>query len=409
MKKTDFELNPPLKTSCPLKLSTVVNLVGLVEATPIAIVENAQFRHNYRNVEATSSKDEEDEEFYSPKELLNGNESSIGTESASKRAFVAVEVGNFNGSATNSSSTYSSWVTGSEFAYLIQSVSLSISSTISLSPRNSMLKSPDLIEIQMATTLMQTTMALKPAPNGLVLRESRSPSLSSSSSSEIMTSELAPSQGWIQDREISDNRSMAESKSGPEKEVKAPNVFERAKEEIAAVFHHEKHSNHHHKETHGLRNDLDENTSMGDVKAPNAFERAKEEIEAIVEAIRHKKESKSHGSSSYSEKRNSDSVDHLESKKPDFSSEKDVKAPNFIEQKKEDIESLMHKGKSPHHHHKETHGRSDDIDESTPISKVKGPNVLERAKEEIEALIGTIHPKKDSDNAVSSPKKEVAV
>ncbi|CAA3013970.1 Hypothetical predicted protein [Olea europaea subsp. europaea] len=197
---------------------------------------------------------------------------------------------------------------------------------------------------------------------------------------------------------------MAESRSSPEKEVKAPNVFERAKEELTAVFHHMKLPNHHRKETHGLRNDLDESTSMGDVKAPNAFERAKGEIEAIVEAIHRKKESKSNGSSSYSENRNSGSVDHLESKKPEFSSE-NGKAPNHIDPKKEEIESLMHKGK-PHHHHKETHGRSDDIDESAPISKVKGPNVFERAKEEIEALIGTIHPKKDSDNAVSSPKKK---
>ncbi|KAL2501232.1 hypothetical protein Fot_35080 [Forsythia ovata] len=104
--------------------------------------------------------------------------------------------------------------------------------------------------------------------------------------------------------------------------------------------------------------------------------------------------------------RASAAVDHLESKKPEFPSEKDVKALNLIERAKEEIESLMHKGKSPHHHHKETHGRSDDIDESTPISEVKGPNVFERAKEEIEALIETIRPKKDSNKAASSPKKE---
>ncbi|WOK99860.1 hypothetical protein Cni_G08572 [Canna indica] len=45
-------------------------------------------------------------------------------------------------------------------------------------------------------------------------------------------------------------------------------------------------------------------------------------------------------------------------------------------------------------HDWETHGKSNDIDESTPIEKVKGPNVFERAKEEIEALIETIHPNK---------------
>ncbi|CAI9782651.1 unnamed protein product [Fraxinus pennsylvanica] len=197
---------------------------------------------------------------------------------------------------------------------------------------------------------------------------------------------------------------MAESRSSPEKDVKAPSVFDRAKEEIVAVFHHEKIPNHRHKETHGLRSDLNEDTSMSDVKAPNAFERAKEEIEAIVEAIHPKKESKSYCSSSHGEKRNSGSVDHLESKKPELPSEKDVNGPNLFERAKEEIESLMYKGESPHHHHKETHGRSDDIDESTPISAVKGPNVFERAKEEIEALIETIHPKKDSGTAVSSPK-----
>lgn len=64
--------------------------------------------------------------------------------------------------------------------------------------------------------------------------------------------------------------------------------------------------------------------------------------------------------------------------------------PNLIEKAKEGMEP---------HHHKETHGRSDDIDASTPISAVKAPNVFERAKEEFEALIETIHPKKDSGGA----------
>lgn len=82
---------------------------------------------------------------------------------------------------------------------------------------------------------------------------------------------------------------------------------------------------------------------------------------------------------------------------------------------KDDFKAASHTVKvqgetAPHgqkpHHHKETHGTSYDIDENTPISQVKGPNVFERAREEIEALIQTIHPKKDSGNGVSSPKKE---
>ncbi|CAA2946302.1 formin 1 [Olea europaea subsp. europaea] len=152
------------------------------ELHPLPPLKTHSFRHNYRNTEAASSKDDEDEEFYSPKGSLNGRESSIGTGSASRRAFAAVEVGNFNGSTSNSSSTYSSSVTGSGSASPVRSVSLSVSPAISLSPRNSILKSPDLIEIQMAPAQMQTTMASESAHSGLVLRESASPSPPSSSS-----------------------------------------------------------------------------------------------------------------------------------------------------------------------------------------------------------------------------------
>ncbi|KAJ1704571.1 hypothetical protein LUZ63_004350 [Rhynchospora breviuscula] len=42
-------------------------------------------------------------------------------------------------------------------------------------------------------------------------------------------------------------------------------------------------------------------------------------------------------------------------------------------------------------HDKETHGRSEDIDENTSLEKVKAPNLIERAKEEVEALVGAIH------------------
>ncbi|KAF7136164.1 hypothetical protein RHSIM_Rhsim08G0235200 [Rhododendron simsii] len=75
------------------------------------------------------------------------------------------------------------------------------------------------------------------------------------------------------------------------------------------------------------------------------------------------------------------------------SSEKDVKAPNLSGRAKEEIEAIAHSEKSPQHH-KETHGRSDDIDEDTPVDEVKGPNVFERVKEEVEALVQAILPKK---------------
>lgn len=67
-------------------------------------------------------------------------------------------------------------------------------------------------------------------------------------------------------------------------------------------------------------------------------------------------------------------------------------APSSTAKAKEEIESPKHKP----HHHKETHGRSGGINESTSVNEVKAPNVFERAKEEFEALIETIHPKKDS-------------
>lgn len=66
--------------------------------------------------------------------------------------------------------------------------------------------------------------------------------------------------------------------------------MEKAKEKIGKMLHHEKSSPHHHKETHGMSNDIDENTSIDEVKAPNVFERAKEEIEAVLQTVHPKKE-----------------------------------------------------------------------------------------------------------------------
>uniref|UniRef100_A0A0E0M0D8 Uncharacterized protein n=1 Tax=Oryza punctata TaxID=4537 RepID=A0A0E0M0D8_ORYPU len=100
--------------------------------------------------------------------------------------------------------------------------------------------------------------------------------------------------------------------------VKAPNLFERAKEEVEALVGavHDKmehnsspHGNNadlhkdskddskvaankmetHKNETHGTSDDINENTPVEKVKGPNVFERAKEEIEAIVEAFNPKK------------------------------------------------------------------------------------------------------------------------
>ncbi|KAF8049820.1 hypothetical protein N665_2112s0005 [Sinapis alba] len=71
-----------------------------------------------------------------------------------------------------------------------------------------------------------------------------------------------------------------------EKTIRAPNVLERVKEEIEAIgHHHEKSRSHHHKETHGTSDDIDQNTSVDDVKGPGLFERVKEEVEAIVNVV----------------------------------------------------------------------------------------------------------------------------
>ncbi|KAJ1420326.1 putative plant/F1L3-4 protein [Sesbania bispinosa] len=92
----------------------------------------------------------------------------------------------------------------------------------------------------------------------------------------------------------------------------------------------------------------------------------------------------------------------MEPKPKDSLSENDVKAPNLLERAKEEIEAVFHHN-SPHHH-KETHGRSDDIDEGTPVNEIKAPNMFERVKEEIEAVVEAIHPKKESDTH-DSPSK----
>ncbi|KAH0888856.1 hypothetical protein HID58_051285 [Brassica napus] len=112
-----------------------------------------------------------------------------------------------------------------------------------------------------------------------------------------------------------------------ESKVKAPNMFERAKEEFDAVvgavhqrksskdesdqmeFKSEKPEDENKKpnmmrkakeEIKSLSDDIDENTHVDEVKAPNVFERAKEEIEAVIDTI-HSKKKETDGS--YSPKR----------------------------------------------------------------------------------------------------------
>ncbi|KAK1377771.1 hypothetical protein POM88_024515 [Heracleum sosnowskyi] len=138
----------------------------------------------------------------------------------------------------------------------------------------------------------------------------------------------------------------------------------------------------HRRETHGMSDDFDANTSISDFKGPNVFERAKEEFEALIDTIHPKKESSGLASAG-----------------------KNNMEPPKVKVKKEQKEGAD-RLKSPHKHRKETHGMSSDFDANTPISDFKGPNVFVRAKEEFEALIDTIHPKKESSSRVPSPKKK---
>ncbi|CAE5957762.1 unnamed protein product [Arabidopsis arenosa] len=62
---------------------------------------------------------------------------------------------------------------------------------------------------------------------------------------------------------------------------------------------------------------------------------------------------------------------------------------NVIGSSKEEKESMFHG--------KETHGRSEDIDEKTKVDDVKGPGVLGRMKEEMEAIVDAVTPNKSSD------------
>ncbi|KAK4440944.1 Formin-like protein 1 [Sesamum alatum] len=157
------------------------------ELRPLPPLNTQQgFRQNFRsNAEVVSSKDDESEEFYSPKGSINGRESSIGTGSASRRAFAAIEVENFNGSTSNSSSTYSSSApeSGSGSGSPVRSASSSLSPANNSNPKISIPKSPELTEIQSIAPL-PPHMPSPQETRGLVFQESASPSPPSSSSPE---------------------------------------------------------------------------------------------------------------------------------------------------------------------------------------------------------------------------------
>ncbi|QHO01322.1 hypothetical protein HN51_036054 [Arachis hypogaea] len=172
------------------------------------------------------------------------------------------------------------------------------------------------------------------------------------------------------------------------------------KEEVDAKVHSEKSTCHHHRnhsrETHGVNNCIDENTSLDDVKAPNLFERAKEEFQALAQLFHQKKEAHAHDTGDGNQIAES-KFKHEIPNSPSAEKKAKSSSANLIARTKKEIKAIIHNNKSKHHHHhKETHGRNDDIDENTPANEVKGPNVFGRVKEEFEAVLQAILPKKGS-------------
>nr|GMD15709.1 formin-like protein 1 [Ipomoea batatas] len=178
--------NPQNPRSGSISTSTGTSLkLESPELRPLAPLHGESFERNYGNTELGSEADEEDDVFYSPKGSLGDRESSIGTGSASRRAFSAVEVENFEPSGPSSSSSSSS--SGSGSGSPKKSVSLSISPPVSLSPNNSRPKSPESVTIQTAPP-RQLPPPPPPPPvyvaHWVYARESESPSPASSSSPE---------------------------------------------------------------------------------------------------------------------------------------------------------------------------------------------------------------------------------
>eukprot|EP00249_Psilotum_nudum_P018155 c26663_g2_i1 orf=221-700(-) len=109
-----------------------------------------------------------------------------------------------------------------------------------------------------------------------------------------------------------DNENWNQDKDLDVEHVRAPNIFERVKEEIEAITQtiHEKHAKTKQRmighaeqgvsptgDTHlphdddGMGSHIDD-LALEEVKAPNIFERAKEEIEAITHTINEKYDNK---------------------------------------------------------------------------------------------------------------------
>ncbi|GMP90102.1 hypothetical protein CsSME_00041377 [Camellia sinensis var. sinensis] len=150
------------------------------ELRPLPPLGQQNLRRNYANADVGSGGEDEDEQFFSPRGSSGCRESSIATGSASRRAFEAVIVENFDVRSSESSSSSSSSNSGSP----TRSVSLSISPPVSSTPRSSRPKSPELVAVQTAPP-PRPPLPPRPVMTQLAnLKSSPSPSPPSSSSPE---------------------------------------------------------------------------------------------------------------------------------------------------------------------------------------------------------------------------------
>ncbi|KAI4356251.1 hypothetical protein L6164_000285 [Bauhinia variegata] len=157
------------------------------------LLRQASIQHLSHN-DVSSTVDEEEEEFYSPKGSLGDRESSSGTGSGSRRVFAAIADENSGGRSSNSSSSsYSSSISGSPD----RSHSISFSPPVSLSPRRSEPKSPEAptVESPLPPPLPPPPPPSQPQNGTHVVDETRCPSSSSLSSPDrnrVLSPALSP-------------------------------------------------------------------------------------------------------------------------------------------------------------------------------------------------------------------------
>ncbi|KAF7825913.1 formin-like protein 1 [Senna tora] len=109
------------------------------ELRPLPPLARQASRAERYELGSTTTVDEDEEEFYSPKGSLGGRDSSSGTGSGSRRVFASIVGENLGGRSSESSSSSFSSSSGSPD----RSHSVSLSPPISLSPRRSQPKSPE--------------------------------------------------------------------------------------------------------------------------------------------------------------------------------------------------------------------------------------------------------------------------